>query len=68
MATRLQMTQSSESSAEAQSDEPLAELYADARVVDADDLFAGEQEVFIRHGDELYRLRKTRHGKLILNK
>lgn len=68
MATRLQMTESHDPPADAQSDESFADLYADARVVDADDLFAGEQEVFIRHGDELYRLRKTRHGKLILNK
>lgn len=32
------------------------------------ELFAGEQEVIIEHGDEHYRLRSTRNGKLILTK
>ena len=32
------------------------------------EMFAGAQEVIIEHGDEVYRLRSTRNGKLILNK
>lgn len=31
-------------------------------------LLAGHREVLIRHGDEVYRLRLTRNGKLILQK
>jgi len=31
-------------------------------------LFRGRQEVLIAHGDETYRLRLTRNGKLILTK
>jgi len=32
------------------------------------DLFQGGKEVVIRHGDDEYRLRITRAGKLILTK
>jgi len=38
------------------------------RVVRSDDLFRGESELLIEHGDAIYRLRITRGGKLILNK
>lgn len=38
------------------------------RVIDAGELLAGEQEVIIRNGDQFYRLRRTRQGKLILHK
>lgn len=31
-------------------------------------LFEGRQEILIAHGDETYRLRITRNGKLILTK
>lgn len=31
-------------------------------------LLQGQREVLIRHGDETYRLRHTRNGKLILTK
>lgn len=34
----------------------------------ADLLFRGRQEILIAHGDETYRLRLTRNGKLILTK
>lgn len=34
----------------------------------SEDLFRGSNEVLIRHGDETYRLRLTRNGKLILQK
>ena len=36
--------------------------------VDSADLLAGQREVLIRHGDEIYRLRHTRNDKLILTK
>ena len=37
-------------------------------VIDAGELFAGRREVDIRHAGQVYRLRITRNGKLILNK
>jgi len=40
----------------------------DVSVVDSVNLFAGRKEVEIRHAGEVYRLRITRNGKLILNK
>lgn len=36
--------------------------------VPADRLFEGRQEIQIAHGDETYRLRITKNGKLILTK
>ena len=33
-----------------------------------DDLSEGSAEVLIVHGDDCYRLRRTRNGKLLLNK
>jgi hemin uptake protein HemP len=33
-----------------------------------DQLFGGRDEILIRHGDDTYRLRITRTGKLILHK
>ncbi len=39
-----------------------------AMVLDSGALFAGQQTVLIRHQGELYRLQKTRQGKLILTK
>lgn len=41
---------------------------ANARALDSATLLAGQAEIGIRHGDELYRLRLTRTGKLILTK
>ena len=38
------------------------------KVIDSHELFASRREVLIRHQDELYRLRITRKGKLILHK
>jgi hemin uptake protein HemP len=38
------------------------------REFDSAALFAGEREVFIRHAGEIYRLRQTSKGKLILTK
>ena len=39
-----------------------------ARELTSVDLLQGSREVLIRHGDDLYRLRLTRNGKLILHK
>jgi len=36
--------------------------------IDSQSIFGGRDEVVIKHGDQLYRLRITRYGKLILNK
>jgi len=37
-------------------------------VVDSRDLFRGKRELQISHEGEVYRLRVTRNGRLILNK
>lgn len=41
---------------------------ATPRVISSADIFRGEREVLIQHGEEVYRLRLTRNGKLILHK
>ena len=38
------------------------------RVIDSQELLQGHVEITIRHGEEIYRLRVTRNGKLILFK
>ena len=38
------------------------------RTVRSEDLLQGGKEVLIQHGQEMYRLRLTKAGKLILNK
>ena len=38
------------------------------RIVDSSVLFGGDTEVLIRHEGELYRIRITRRGRLILQK
>ena len=38
------------------------------RTVHSDELLQGARELLIRHGEETYRLRLTRNGKLILQK
>jgi len=38
------------------------------RILNSDDLLAGEKEILIVHHGEMYRLRETRNGKLILGK
>jgi hemin uptake protein HemP len=38
------------------------------RIIQAEELFAGQREVWIQHGDQRYRLRITAAGKLILTK
>lgn len=37
-------------------------------IVHSDDLLQGRRELWIEHGDEMYRLRLTRAGKLYLTK
>ena len=41
---------------------------AHAPIIDSVQLFADRKEVQIRHGGQMYRLRVTKNGKLILNK
>lgn len=38
------------------------------REVNSEELLRGQSELQIRHGEELYRLKLTRNGKLILHK
>ena len=38
------------------------------REITSTELLRGENELLIRHGEELYRLKLTRNGKLILQK
>jgi hemin uptake protein HemP len=40
----------------------------DRRVWTTEELLGAQREVLIRHGADVYRLRITRHGKLILYK
>ena len=47
---------------------PSGDSGTDARVWNSLELLGESREVLIQHGDELYRLRITRHGKLILYK
>ena len=41
---------------------------SEVRLIRSEDLFCGDPEILIRHGSEIYRLRVTRSGKLILTK
>jgi len=38
------------------------------RVVDSEEILAGRRDVWIRHGDDIYRLRLTSSGRLYLSK
>lgn len=38
------------------------------REMTSDELLHGQTELLIRHGEEVYRLKLTRNGKLILQK
>lgn len=52
--------------------EPLAEYQGVVAnrlpVLDSTELFAGSHEVWIEHNGEIYRLQRTKAGKLILTK
>jgi hemin uptake protein HemP len=41
---------------------------AERESLSSTELLQGRREVLIRHGEEMYRLRLTRNGKLILHK
>jgi len=49
-------------------DEQSAPLRRERREIASTDLFGGSREVHIRHADEIYTLRQTNKGKLILTK
>lgn len=38
------------------------------RTIPSEEIMAGEKEVWIQHGDAIYRLCETKSGKLILQK
>ncbi|PQO36887.1 hemin uptake protein HemP [Blastopirellula marina] len=38
------------------------------RTIPSEEILAGEKEVWIQHGDAIYRLCETKSGKLILQK
>jgi len=38
------------------------------RTIPSQEILAGEKEVWIQHGDSVYRLCETKSGKLILQK
>ncbi len=50
------------------SDEGKCRSGSDRGAFDSRDLFRGRQEIEIIHEGEVYRLRLTRNGRLILNK
>lgn len=41
---------------------------ASVRVLKSEDILQGSSEIFIQHGPQLYRLRQTKTGKLLLYK
>lgn len=45
-----------------------SQAMADSGWIDSRTLFGQRDEIVIRHGDQVYRLKITRYGKLILNK
>ena len=48
---------------------PLGDKHpVELRIWRSEDILGGAKEVLIMHGDEAYRLRRTRLGKLILQK
>jgi len=47
---------------------PVETTTTDINSISSQDLFQGRQEICIEHGDQIYRLRTTRLGKLILTK
>ncbi|RCS52940.1 hemin uptake protein HemP [Bremerella cremea] len=38
------------------------------RTIASEDILAGDKEIWIQHGDAIYRLCETKSGKLILQK
>jgi hemin uptake protein HemP len=54
--------------ANAERTEIAGDAQAALRSIRSEDLLQGAREVLIQHGQETYRLRLTKAGKLILNK
>lgn len=50
------------------SDVPAKDDTDSHRLIHSEELFAGSHEVLIEHEGQMYRLRLTRSGKLILHK
>ncbi|MCA9210382.1 MAG: hemin uptake protein HemP [Planctomycetales bacterium] len=46
----------------------LPQVFGQARVWTSDELFGQHNEILIVHNDQVYRLRRTRNGKLIMCK
>jgi len=42
--------------------------FSEMQIIDSTDLFATKNEIQINHAGEIYRLRVTKNGKLILTK
>ena len=57
-----------ESSAHDHSDDTAKDDQRRADIVRSEELLKGRRELWIEHGDEMYRLRLTRAGKLYLTK
>lgn len=57
-----------EPSCDTNDEPPLAGRRSAPREITSTEILRGAREVLIRHGDETYRLRLTRNGKLILHK
>ena len=53
---------------EGRNEEPIQPSPPGARVLSSTDLMGGEREIWIEHGQEMYRLRLTNSDKLILMK
>lgn len=58
---------SNQSDAPVRNDE-LHESVPQPRAIQSDELLRGDREILIVHHNEVYRLRETRNGKLILGK
>lgn len=48
--------------------ETISKLDSKSKFVSSDELFGKDKVIYIQHGGSVYRLMKTRGGKLILNK
>ncbi|MCA9224988.1 MAG: hemin uptake protein HemP [Planctomycetales bacterium] len=46
----------------------LPQVFGQTRVWTSDELFGQHNEILIVHNDQVYRLRRTRNGKLIMCK
>ncbi|MHC2068561.1 hemin uptake protein HemP [Bremerella sp. T1] len=58
-----QQDQQTQPSTPAQDNSPMMK-----RTISSEEIMAGEKEIWIQHGDSIYRLCETKSGKLILQK